>query len=151
MKKESCNTISKMQFKGYDVNKLFFEQVKGFGGSKYNVNPQFFKKILKLAENQYDITLGCRVISTEEEPFSFNIEVVLTGHFIVDNMSEEENYLINENAVAILFPYIRSTLSMLTLNANKNSLVLPTLNIVNLFKENKTDNKESEDVVEVTK
>lgn len=53
------------------------------------------------------------------------------------------------NCIAILFPYVRSMVSTLTLQANINPMILPTLNLISLkdiLKANTTVNSQSQDV-----
>lgn len=135
MKNNIVNIDSVMQFKGYKVNKIYLEENINCEVDKCDVCPKFLRKINIIDENNFEVTLGCKIESTEDNPFPFFAEVILTGKFYIDSMNEDNKVLINDNSVAILFPYLRSTLSMLTLNANINPLILPTVNIVELLKQ----------------
>lgn len=139
MQKENANTLSTLQFQGYKVNKLFFEESTDCTTSKYNVCPQFMNEIIQLDENVFDVVLGCRILPTEEAPFPFSAEVIITGRFTIDSASPDKETLLNENSIAILFPYLRSTMSMLVLNSNHKPLILPTLNIVEVLKQANND------------
>jgi preprotein translocase subunit SecB len=64
----------------------------------------------------------------------------MTGDF--ELCMEEENdklkeALLHENAVAIMFPFLRSVIASLTTTANINPLILPVINIANTFKNDK--------------
>lgn len=142
MQKENTNIISTLQFQGYKVNKLFFEENEentNCTTSEYNVCPQFMNEIIQIEENTFEVILGCRILPTEESPFPFSAEVVLTGRFSIDSTNKDKETLLNENSIAILFPYLRSTMSMLVLNSNHKPLILPTLNIVEVLKQAKSE------------
>lgn len=48
-------------------------------------------------------------------------------------MSMEEDKLLQQNAVAIIMPYIRSEVSILTAQPGMDTVVLPPLNTVELL------------------
>ena len=138
MQKENTNILSALQFQGYKVNKLFFEENEentNCATSEYNVCPQFMNEIVQVDENDFDVVLGCRILPTEESPFPFTAEVIITGRFSIDAMNSNKETLLNENSIAILFPYLRSTMSMLVLNSNHKPIILPTFNIVEVLKQ----------------
>lgn len=60
----------------------------------------------------------------------------LEGLFKFDDGLEdiEVDSFISVNAVAILFPYLRSVISNLTINCGVQPVILPTLNISEYFK-----------------
>lgn len=66
------------------------------------------------------------------KPFEMRIE--LTGYFIVEG-SEPERF--KANAIAILYPYIRSIVSTYTANANITPLLLPAINVNKLIEDQK--------------
>ncbi len=55
------------------------------------------------------------------------IEVELTGYFIINEKTEAKKHL-SVNGTAILFPYLRSIVSILSSLDNSNAIVLPTIN-----------------------
>lgn len=83
----------------------------------------------KSDEAIYKVTIELEVEKTKE----YEIEISLSGFFSI-NMeveSEEANIrsLINKNAVAILMPYLRSELSLLTAQPGMECIVMPPINI----------------------
>ena len=71
-------------------------------------------------------------------PFSFYVRV--SGFFEVTNLeSKDEKMLIEANAIAILFPYVRSLISSFTVNANVSPLILPPINVLKLFQKEQKD------------
>lgn len=138
MGKENISIMSPLQFKGYKVNQLHFEENVNCSVTECNVCPEFKHQINQISDIDFEVVLGCRIISTEENPFPFSTEVVITGKFSIDINNENKETLLRENTAAILFPYLRSTLSMLILNSNREPIVLPTLNIIEVLKQGDT-------------
>lgn len=66
-----------------------------------------------------------------EHPF---VEVSCKGNFKFDNVSslEEVPDFFYRNCIAILFPYVRAYVSLVTTQANVPGIILPTLNLTNL-------------------
>ena len=66
------------------------------------------------------------------------LEIALSGYFSFDDSedldAEMRNTLINQNAVAILMPYMRSQVSLLTAQPGVECVVLLPFNIVNMMK-----------------
>lgn len=52
---------------------------------------------------------------------------------LTEGMSMEEDKLLQQNAVAIIMPYIRSEVSILTAQPGMDTVVLPPLNTVELL------------------
>ncbi|WP_239733679.1 protein-export chaperone SecB [Mammaliicoccus sp. M-M49] len=75
----------------------------------------------------------------DESPFDLSVSIV--GFFELNSDGyEEEEYinLLKVNAVAILYPYLRSIVTDITSKANAfNPLILPPMNIASMLKEEK--------------
>lgn len=69
----------------------------------------------------------------------YTFEISLTGFFTLEceeNFSDEmKNTLISKNTVAIMMPYLRSQVSLLTAQPEVDCVVLPPLNINNMLDE----------------
>ena len=74
-----------------------------------------------------------------DKPEEYVFEISLTGYFSIEQSAEltEElkNALIAKNATAILMPYLRSEVSLLTAQPGMECVVMPVLNINNLLEE----------------
>lgn len=70
------------------------------------------------------LQLGTVVIDEENLR---TIEIEITGYFIVNEKENVKNYL-RVNGTAILFPYLRSFVSILSSLDNSNAIILPTIN-----------------------
>lgn len=85
----------------------------------------------------YRITL----ILKGDKPDEYSFEVSLTGFFTIEDsedISEElKKDLVSKNAIAILMPYLRSEVSLLTAQPEMECVVLPPLNINKMLEESK--------------
>lgn len=77
----------------------------------------------------YKVTLVLSGDKSEE----YDILISLTGFFIIegkDDLGDQMvNDLISKNAVAIMMPYLRSEVTLLTAQPDTDSVVLPPFNI----------------------
>ena len=95
----------------------------------------------------YKVTL----ILSGDKLDEYELVISLSGFFVIEGKDELDkqvvNDLISKNAVAILMPYLRSELTLLTSQPETDSIVLPPFNI-NKMIENNTDsnNHDSEEI-----
>ena len=79
------------------------------------------------------LILGTNITDKQKEAVEINVSLV--GEFIVS--ADENNFdilrLIKENGVAILFPYLRSELTLLTTQPGFQPIILPAVNIAKMF------------------
>lgn len=122
----SILTLQKMVF-----DKIEFDR-KGFKNTnelKFELQVQ-----IGLDENDtYKVTLVLNGTKQEE----YDIVISLSGFFQVEGQEKLEDKLvqnlISKNAVAILMPYLRSELTLLTAQPDTDSVVLPPFNINKMF------------------
>lgn len=142
-KNQNINSI--MQFNGYDVLKIIYEKNlnKSQLREEYEVHPQFFKEVTQKDEDSFSVILGFKIESTDDNPFPFTTEIIMEGKFqFIGSVEKDDKIkLMNENSLAILFPYLRSVVSMVTVSANETALLLPTFNIINFFKEHDNEDQ----------
>lgn len=84
-------------------------------------------------KNLFDIHLMFTAFPKADRENNF-IKVNCIGTFQLQNINgitEIPEYFYS-NAIAILFPYLRSSVSIMTVQANITTLVLPTLNLTEL-------------------
>ena len=71
----------------------------------------------------------------------YRLEIVLSGYFSFDESveidEETKDAIITQNTVAIIMPYLRSEISLLTAQPETDCVVMPPLNIANIVKKNK--------------
>lgn len=86
------------------------------------------------SDGTYKVSLGLYGEKEEEYTFMIRIEGLFTFEFGRDERSEELEYeLITQNAVAILMPYLRSEVSILTAQPGVECVVLPPFNIIEML------------------
>lgn len=67
-------------------------------------------------------------------PDEYEAFVQISGFFTIDENEPNKEQLINENAVAVLYPYARSEMTLLTAQPETEPIVLPVMNIVEMIK-----------------
>lgn len=83
--------------------------------------------LTKIDENQYEVILITTVSDQEE-----NVYVNVKGRAIFSTNQENKDIL-EKNTIAIMFPYIRSYISIITTQPGMSPIVLPAMNIVALI------------------
>lgn len=66
---------------------------------------------------------------TAEKAEEYTAEVQITGYCEIDEDCPDKNVLLKKNAIAILFPYVRAELSLITAQPGTEPIVLPVVNI----------------------
>ncbi|MCI9227487.1 MAG: Preprotein translocase subunit SecB [Dorea sp.] len=122
----SALTLQKMVF-----DRIEFDR-KGFKNNK-ELEFELQVQIGSDKNSTYKVTLVLNGTKQDE----YNIVISLSGFFAVETQEELDNKvvqtLINKNAVAILMPYLRSELTLLTAQPDTDSVVLPPFNINKMF------------------
>lgn len=87
------------------------------------------RNIEKTSDEGYKVELSVTVADKAE-----NIKVFASATGIF-NTSQNYIELVERNAIAIMFPYLRSYISLLTTQPGMNPIVLPAINIMSLLKD----------------
>lgn len=130
--KRDARSVLKLEKLVFD--KLLFER-KGFSSEnnfKFNLESQVSKRS---NEDMYRVTL----VLHGEKADEYTIDISLTGFFAFESddslADEDKKELISKNTLAILMPYLRSEVSILTAQPGVDCVVLPPFNINNLMGE----------------
>ncbi len=75
--------------------------------------------------NEYRVSL--QVLAEKEEEYS--VEIRITGYCSIADDCEMRDTILKKNAVAILFPYVRAQLTLITSQPEIEPIVLPVFNI----------------------
>ncbi len=121
------------------LEKLLFDKIefqrKGFKGNQdvtFKIGVTIDKKS---DENVYRVHL---VLKGDKEQ-EYTMEIAATGYFSFDSSEalpeERKSTLINKNAVAIMMPYLRSEVSLLTAQPEVDCVVLPPFNVGKLLEQ----------------
>jgi len=125
-----------LSFRGYEIIKVSMEKNKVNETDTSN-NIGFMYKIIPNKEGEsYDkvnIIQGAKIEASHD--FPYDLEVVLKGNFEFGNDSNNSSKadLIKTNASAILFPYLRATVSLLTSQLDYEKVILPVMNFSNIL------------------
>lgn len=112
-------------------DKIVFERTGFKNEEELQINMKV--QIAEDVENDiYKVTIGVNGIKKDE----YNLEVQISGFFTFnDSSSNMKEIFLNQNAVAILMPYVRSQISLLTAQPETECVVLPPFNIAKMMRE----------------
>ena len=65
----------------------------------------------------------------------YDAEIQITGYCSISSDCPNKQYLLENNAVAILFPYVRSELTLITAQPETSPIVLPAVNINSMIRQ----------------
>lgn len=123
------------------LDKLIFDKIEFKRVGMKNDNEIEFEIKIIINQNQdkniYRVTL--EFIGNKEKEYLLDIE--LTGYFSFNEnipiKEEIKEKMISQNAVAIIMPYMRSQVSLITAQPEVDCVVLPPFNIIKMMSENK--------------
>ena len=123
------NNTCKIQMLDLYFSKFDFKQERGTDSKEYNTSFQ-----IEYAVNSEDDTKVRVVVDTTvtNEAQSIVLNVQTVGIFKVDKLDMDEatyEHLIKANTVAIIFPFIRSQVSLLTTQPGMMPVMIPPINI----------------------
>lgn len=125
------------------LDRLVFDKIEFKRMGRKNENEiEFEIKIIisqKQNEDIYKVTLALNGIKEKE----YSLAIELSGFFSFDEkepLDEEfKKTMINQNAVAIIMPYMRSQVSLITAQPEVDCVVLPPFNIVKMMSEDQNN------------
>ena len=100
---------------------------------RINYSFNFDRSITKIDDSVWKVSLQSNV-STNNNEVEMHIRVV--GVFTVNaDDNKLKSSLISKNTVAILFPYLRSQITLITAQSGLPPVVLPLLNVAGMFQD----------------
>lgn len=100
---------------------------------KINYQFNFDRSITRIDTNNYSVSLQCNIFTDQKE---VEMHVRIVGKFAVDSEDEKvKRQLVSKNTVAIMFPYLRSQITLLTAQSGLPPVVLPVVNIARMFED----------------
>lgn len=124
-----------MQFRYYKVDEIRFKDIViPDAECKFQLHPEYTHTLIDQGDQKYDFTISVNIAPTDDEPAPFELYVAITGLFTLSESDDEpldpqtKETLLKKNTAAILFPFLRSVVSTVTVNANIPALLLPTFN-----------------------
>ena len=134
------NTNHAMKLTKYNVEKIMFSLNKDFdfkSPKRVNVKPIFDREVTKLDDDNYNVYLSVTFKELDQQAIlPFYIDLAISGNFFLSKWEDQDKIVFARNsATAILFPYLRSLLTTITINANVPPYILPIMNTPVLFKD----------------
>ncbi len=131
--KDSIKSV--LSFENYIVESIIFKRNLHFE-NREAVEVEFnLEKEVNYDDNKKEGSVHVTTTifdNAEENNYPFYMEIKVIGFFGIETEKENPISLLEINAVAILFPYIRALISTYTANANVQPLILPPINVNNL-------------------
>ena len=128
-----------LKFYNYEILKFDFLKITEPSGDGVI---QFLYKVFPEDKdmNKVRAVEGVKIEATEESPYY--IECIIAGQFEVNPgaQSEEKIKMFESNAAAILFPYLRALISVITAQNPNTRVILPPININAVMKKNEAKN-----------
>lgn len=118
------------QLDNFRINKFSFSGIpETHNKLSLNFEPQ---GLYSKAAKKFELKLFLQVFV--DEPTNVYVEAELVAYYSFINVSNEDQIpdFFYKNAIAIAFPYLRSFISSLTLQANIRHVLLPIMNLSNL-------------------
>ena len=126
------------------LDRLSFEEIQYTRNvdveiTQVNYEMNFTKQIVSSTdETNYRVALIANIWSTGKD--NTKLKITLVGYFHCESEDKElKKKLVENNAIAILFPYLRSQISLVTTQPDLPSIILPPMNSVNMFEEKKEE------------
>lgn len=124
---------SSLRFEHYIVDHVEFWNNADYEGEETSLQ---FKPKVEFHVDNNDLLVFLTIDVFEDavkHNYPFEMSVGVVGYFTISDQENIEKY--KTNAVAVLFPYVRSIISTYTAAANVNPLILPTVNINKMLEE----------------
>ncbi|EGO5120362.1 protein-export chaperone SecB [Enterococcus faecalis] len=135
--------MATITFKEYYLDKITYKENENYNQESENplkISTNFNSDILFSKDNVL-VSIEAELGDFGDEDCPFKLEVSLNGYFkyTVDkddsNDVEQLKQLVTQNALAILYPYLRNVVSDVTLKSNRfPAYILPVMNIAELMK-----------------
>ena len=113
---------SNLQMKNLYFSKFSFVRDKVIKNGELNADIK--KNIISIGNHEYNV-----ILTTTIEKDDMNIELVAEAQFLYESEDHSrEESIINTNTVAIMFPLIRSQVTLLTSQPGMAPIILPPIN-----------------------
>ena len=129
---------SVLSIKHFIFNSITFERI-GFRNDSQELPTSFSVNVEKQGENNYIVTLDVNV----EKKGEFKTDISISGYCEIDDNHPQLDTILRVNAPAILFPYVRAQLSLLTAQPEMRPIVLPVVNFQKIYEHSKENAAEN--------
>lgn len=94
-------------------------------GTAFKIMPKIENKLGVNDKNLF-VNLSVRVNEDISSPVPFNLNVVMFGHFTIENPADQAVYV--KESIETLYPFLRAAVTSITANCNIPPYVLPVIN-----------------------
>lgn len=84
-------------------------------------------------ETPEDNVIVAHILVECDKDSEYELSVRASGYFFLELDSPYNSILLRQNAAAIVFPYVRSQISILTAQPEVDSVILPPINIAQII------------------
>lgn len=120
------------------LEKLYFDKIS-YSRKEIELPPQMsyemhFNRGIDLIDgSKYKVSLTAEIKSENE---AVEISATIIGVFVCECDDEKlKNTLVKDNTIAIMFPYLRSQISLVSTQPDFAPVILPAINVIELFKD----------------
>ena len=131
MSNEQMNSVLKLERIAFE--EIQYSRMVNSRSAQIEYEMNFTRQVSQSDDNKhFRVSLIANVWSKGEEKISLSVTVV--GFFFCDVEDEKtKQELINKNSIAILFPYLRSQISLVTTQPDMLPITIQPMNIVAMF------------------
>lgn len=128
LKKSESALIAKKIF----VENMSFQRKEVLNGNLRLTQSSIGKSVEQVTESEYKCSLALKLSDEEETAM---LEIVVSGifEFNAELRDEQKQIIITKNTMAILFPYLRAQVTLMTSQPDVEPIVLPAININSLL------------------
>ena len=127
----NINAKSVLRLDNIFCSRFTFERANKISDGSLDIS---FKHEMEINDKKYDVILSTSISNSDK---TLNLFIKLIGTFYFDDTiaidDKLKDSLIKKNAVAILFPYMRSQITLLTSQPDMTPVILPPININELL------------------
>lgn len=117
---------SNLEMNNFYFSNYSFTREKCISNGRYNINVE--KYIKKIDIHEYHV-----ILQTSIKKSDISLNVIAEADFIFNSPTIlDEEKIIKQNAVAIMFPFVRSQITLMTSQPGMTPIVLPTINTAKL-------------------
>lgn len=129
------NSVSSLKFVNYVVDRVEFYNNPEFEADevsiKFDIRPEYIEE-----DGDLMLILDVDVFKNAvANNYPFELFVKMIGYFKLEGDGDINRY--RNNALAIMYPYIRSLVTGYTANSNVTPLILPVINVNAMFNKDK--------------
>ncbi len=130
--------VSSLKFINYVVDSVEFRNNPAFEADevsiKFDIRPQYIED-----DNELILIIEVDVFKDAiANNYPFEISIRMIGYFKLEGDGDIIRF--RNNALAIMYPYIRTLVTGYTSNSNVTPLILPVINVNAMFKEKNSIN-----------